>query len=686
MRGKDRLIILAALAGMALSFAAASWVMGPINQMRSDLQLTANRETLAGMPPRIAFTYAMMGSFRGLMVDVLWGRATKLKEEGKFYEAMQLSSWICDLQPRFAQVWAFHAWNMAYNISVATHTERERWMWVRAGIELLRDRGIPLNPASTQLYRELAWIFLHKVGQFSDDMHYYYKRELAREWHEVLGPPPPGPTQAVLDAFAPIAEAYQVIAASRTGDLGAQLDLFTAEHPEVLPLVADLRRMDWALEVDLLRTMTRLRDRSASLQAGIWPADRAIGDSDREMALARWLREVDRDTPEARDALLAFLTARVLSAHYHMDPSFMYELMRGEWLSLEDNERMRSLGFDDPASPKPLPLDWRHPAAHGLYWSALGVRVAEDARSTELDDTRFQILNTDRNTLHALQALTHNGRITYDPVTGYYTQLPDARFIRGYERAVITAGSRIGGAYLRSAAPDSFKSGHENFLIWATQLAYVYGSMEQARQLYQRLATTYGKFQHDRVERYSQPLDQFMLAHMTENLTSIDDATQFISGQLTQALIEGYANGNPPLARRRFELAQEVHRWYTKKQARETFGATVRHRNALPSLSQMQVDVFQQMLLLPAGGVNPLLKARVWRNAPEALKRRVFDRVRAPLYQQAQQVGLDPRRAFPEPPGMDAYRKANPPAPALLRRPGADDDAPNAIQANPEVR
>src|SRR5690606_16019333 len=95
--------------------------------------------------------------------------------------------YITTLQPRFPQVWAFHAWNMAYNISVTTHTPEERWSWVNNGIVLLRDQGIPLNPRAVRLYRELSWIFFHKIGQFSDDMQWYYKAQLAREWEEILG-------------------------------------------------------------------------------------------------------------------------------------------------------------------------------------------------------------------------------------------------------------------------------------------------------------------------------------------------------------------------------------------------------------------------------------------------------------------------------------------------------------------
>ena len=109
-----------------------------------------------------------MGAFRGLIVDILWMRADTLKQEGKFFDAKQLAEWITTLQPRFAQVWDFHAWNMAYNISVAIPNTQpeERWRWVKNGYELLRDRAIELNPKSILLYRSLSWIFSTNTRTF----------------------------------------------------------------------------------------------------------------------------------------------------------------------------------------------------------------------------------------------------------------------------------------------------------------------------------------------------------------------------------------------------------------------------------------------------------------------------------------------------------------------------------------
>ena len=130
------LIQAAALAVAAICVALAASLQSPINAQRKELQLVMQSEIYKELPPEYAWVSAFGGAFRGIAVNFLWMRADSLKEEGKYYDAHQLAKWICTLQPRFADVWNFQAWNMSYNISVATHTAQERWQWVYNGIRL----------------------------------------------------------------------------------------------------------------------------------------------------------------------------------------------------------------------------------------------------------------------------------------------------------------------------------------------------------------------------------------------------------------------------------------------------------------------------------------------------------------------------------------------------------------------
>jgi hypothetical protein len=136
--------------------------------------------------PLVALTTVALGGFRGLLVDILWMRLITTQTEGKVFEIVQLADWITKLEPEFAAVWAFHAWNMAYNISVLYANPEHRWLWINNAMQLLRDNGIRLNPHEPLLYWELGWIYQHKIGQNLDEMHLYYKISLAQEMNDLF--------------------------------------------------------------------------------------------------------------------------------------------------------------------------------------------------------------------------------------------------------------------------------------------------------------------------------------------------------------------------------------------------------------------------------------------------------------------------------------------------------------------
>jgi hypothetical protein len=146
---------------------------------------------LENAPPMLAFTTKALGGFRGLISNALWIRANELQEDGKYFEMVQLSDWITKLEPHLPAVWVHLAWNMAYNISVKFNEPADRWMWVERGINLLRDEGLKYNPKEPEMYRELGWIYQHKLGHYLDDAHQYYKVQWAHEMNEVLGKGPP---------------------------------------------------------------------------------------------------------------------------------------------------------------------------------------------------------------------------------------------------------------------------------------------------------------------------------------------------------------------------------------------------------------------------------------------------------------------------------------------------------------
>ena len=167
-----------------IAAAAALTLAGALNMRLLDRRA---REHLTqapptqNMPPAVAFTTVALGGFRGVLADVLWMRAGTLQDEGRYFELVQLSDWIVKLQPRSPAIWAYHAWNMAYNLSMLMPTPAEKWRWVRNGIVLLRDEGLAGNPGSPRLHQELAWLFLHKLGTDQDSAAAYYRARWAAE-------------------------------------------------------------------------------------------------------------------------------------------------------------------------------------------------------------------------------------------------------------------------------------------------------------------------------------------------------------------------------------------------------------------------------------------------------------------------------------------------------------------------
>lgn len=176
---RDRLIQLACVVLAIVALLGGGALLPRIVAVSDERGMRYTDVSVEGAPPIVALGTAI-GTLRGIIVDYLWIKATWQKQAGLFHEAMADADLITKLQPRFGEVWAFHGHNMAYNISVLTNTPEERWSWVKAGIDLVRNKGIRYNPNDLILYKELAFWFAHKVDSYSDDAHLHYKRELAR--------------------------------------------------------------------------------------------------------------------------------------------------------------------------------------------------------------------------------------------------------------------------------------------------------------------------------------------------------------------------------------------------------------------------------------------------------------------------------------------------------------------------
>jgi hypothetical protein len=487
-----------------------------INSERYQMKLIINKP-LENAPPSLAFATVAMGAFRGLVVDILWLRADRLKEQGQFFDAKQIAEWITALQPRFASVWEFHGWNMAYNISVAIPASQpqERWRWVKNGYELLRDEGIVLNPKSMPLYRELARIFQHKIGSVSDEAHKYYKLQLALSMGALLGP-------ADNEFFKAIAEAPK------------QLEEIIKD-PNVAQFIAALKDADKTFNDDdgLVRNYLTLRQNPKMFK----PEAFKVIDIFRG---AESLKKFD-----------VFAKAYQLRNVWKLDPLLMQEI----------NQTYGPAQWDDPNNH--LPLDWRHPDTHAIYWSVLGLKTAGK------EEFSVGEANTDRTVGHALQNLFYNGKIfiydipsdpNADPAGRKMTKevfmRPDLRMFESCNDARLAVLEK----YEPIASGGTFQSlqhGHRNVLRNAVLLFYQAGHYEQAREIYNQLRKSYPS------DDVNVPLVQFARNFLFGKLENVglNDAQRSIQMLLRESYFR-YALRDDDEAFGREKMAEELHKHY----------------------------------------------------------------------------------------------------------------------------
>ncbi len=568
---RSRLIQLMAATVAVLSLFSAAF-MGPrINASAARHQLVYVDRAEENAPPQVALGIAM-GALRGVFVNYLWIRANRLKEEGKFHEAMTLARAITTLQPRFPDVWTFHAWNLAYNISVSANTREERWEWVNKGIRLLRDEGVVYNPNALLVHRELSWIFLHKVAGFTDDANQYYKRALAAEWTEILGEPPvlspvtrtrEGAIGAFIEWLTPIVDAPR-------GMRGLLASAPDEESRQTLQRLIDTIEGGAAddLGIDFLQRYTRMH---MLLESSYREIVTAMSERAREArprtAILRDLM-LDPQYDDAFDLLLPYVRRKVLVEDYHMDPHRMVRY-----------------------TEKYGPLDWRHPAAHSLYWAAKGVE-STFTRIRERTISDYDFVNADRHVIQSLQELYRSGELYFSyvywavpqlqvqeqgsqSVYSLYLAVPNAHFVEMYGEIVIEVArrskydqeNRIWGLY---------DGGYENFLKDAIRFFYRRGQKDVAQRYLYILIERPTLSLNDtwKNDRYAQTLENFINdQYADERFKSTYVAQSEVSGAI-QASVVALLEGNVPLFNSNWQYAEIFHQKYTEAQVKAMQTAT----------------------------------------------------------------------------------------------------------------
>ncbi len=587
-----------------------------------------------GDPPMVALGVAM-GAMRGIFVNYLWIRATNAKEEGQFYEAVELAGWITRLQPRLPQVWTFHAWNMAYNISVTTQTPQERWGWVNSGIRLLRNEGIRANPNNMHMHKELAWIFLHKVAGYTDDSNQYYKRQFAYEWHNILGPKPmidpehrdrESVIQVYVDWIKPIVDAP----ATRNG-LG-----------EKSPKAEQLAKVyESAMGEDLgVRLLERYTLHSEIVRAGrLGSVERNAGPKTRAfMELRRSFTD-----EQAWTDLINHVRQRVLMDEYFMEPVRMVQ-------------QIRQFG----------PIDYRLPAAHALYWGSRGTDVGR-MEVNEHNADSLDFVNAFRLVMQSVQDLWRHGDVYFNYLdvheqrTAYYQGVPNPYFVPTYGMLLDQVVENSGLFEADRRAYRQFSAGYANFLRDAVRFFYRRGDLNTAELWYDKLRNWDGHNFNDTtiVDEFALSLKDFAEKQIFDSMGSPQVAVSEVYGALQGAFFSGLMAGDVDVFNAQWAYARSAHAYFFGEQFNLVVAASGAARmefmdRDFPFLAG---NIFVNILTT----LGPNEAELLYGNAPEDLRRYAYDsltlRFKQFIDQLEKQGDSEPfDLIFPEPNGMDEFR------------------------------
>lgn len=154
---------------------------GKIAELRS--RYTIGQADLGKLDPASESMKLATLGMRGIAATVLWMQADHYKEEKYFDRFSATLNQIALLQPHMISVWQHQAHNLSYNVSPEFEDYRQRYEWVKKGIDYL-VKGTKFNARKPILQYDLGQYVGAKMGKADEKLQY---RELFRnddEFHK----------------------------------------------------------------------------------------------------------------------------------------------------------------------------------------------------------------------------------------------------------------------------------------------------------------------------------------------------------------------------------------------------------------------------------------------------------------------------------------------------------------------
>ena len=563
-------------------------------------------------------------------------------------------------------------------------------MWVYNGVRLLRDEGIPRNPRSIILYKQLGWIFFSKMGETMDEMHMVYKQRWARQMQELLAAPPydkAGEVSAVSAGGAAVltspahalsAGEYVTLAGfGTTPDINGSQSVSSVVDANHFTIAVDVTRVTdgagtWTRDAtDAFRPIAEapldkdtqpdrdhviqaaqrdklLRDADVAAYAALLAAQGVKIDEGLLIAYNAYTRsddvEVTRVVPPRPETEKDQAMSRLINAPQHaLARNRLLAFIRAQ--ILWNHYRMDPqwmLGMMDRYGP----IDWRVVDAHGLYWLTYGMHVCESLSRDDID-----AINLDRIILNCLKSMTWNGRMTYvenptNPDAPYIRMFSDWRFIDATQAEHDRLIQAIIKTRKQEYKENILKDGHINYLASAIQMLYAGHRRQKAQELYDWVKKHYDL----KVFEWKLPLDDFVFWRLNTDGKPIPEIA---FNQMTAALQMAFfflSRNEMDAYRDSFNYARRVYTKYMEDSP---------DRLKMPPFAIMVANVAADMLVMPRSvGFNLPLESRIrlYASLDPDIQVLLYDPVRPFLARECRSYGLDFREAFPPPPGLREYR------------------------------
>jgi hypothetical protein len=171
------------IAIVALCF-LLGWISAPATSAREGGKLAQLRNqyglaqgTIGGIDPASETIKLATLGLRGVAVNLLWEKANHYKKVEDWTNLTATLEQLAKLQPNFITFWKFQAWNLTYNVSVEFDDFKDRYYYVRRGIEFLKQ-GEQYNTDNPVLLWDLGWFIGQKIGRADEYVQY---RKLFKE-------------------------------------------------------------------------------------------------------------------------------------------------------------------------------------------------------------------------------------------------------------------------------------------------------------------------------------------------------------------------------------------------------------------------------------------------------------------------------------------------------------------------